>query len=313
MVSFSKLLKDELLGIECKNVKVKLAAVIYSISSKSFSNDNIILEIRSTNIALIRDVLKTFKELYSDFNEQVIIRENKQFKSKNKLYIIKIENNSKEILNDLELIKKGTNFFFNYDIPKYIYESPKNSEEFLRYLFICNGSINNPKIQKQYHLEIILNNDELLSLVQNITKEYDINFKVTTRKNIAALYLNKSEEIADFLKLMGSLDYMFEFENQRLIRDIRLVENRLINAEVANEMKKQTASNEQIKAIEKLKEKRIFKTLKEKTKLVAQIREQNPDASLNELYLISNKEISKSNFRHHLKIITETAKLVGEE
>ncbi len=312
MVSFSKLVKDELLNIECTDLKVKLAAVIFSASTASFSNDNIILEIRSSNISLIRDVLKTFKTLYKGFSEQVIIRENKQFKSKNKVYIIKIENDSKKILKDLGLIKGDVGLFINYDIPDYILEE-ENIHTFLRYLFICSGSINNPKIQKQYHLEIILNNNSVLTLVQNVSSKYDINFKMTTRRNISALYLNKSEEIADFLRLIGSLDYMFEFENQRMLRDIRAAENRLINAEIANETKKQEASNEQIKSINLLKEKKVFNDLKEKTKLVAGLREENPSASLNDLYLISDKTISKSNFRHHLNLIIKEANKYEEE
>ncbi len=313
MVSFSKLVKDELLKIDCNDLRVKLAAVIFSTSTVSFSNDNIILEIRTSNISLIRDILKTFKTLYKDFNEQVIIRENKQFKSKNKVYIIKIENESKKILKDLELINKDIGLFINYNMPDYILKNEENIQEFLRYLFICSGSINNPKIQKQYHLEIILNNNSILTLVQNISSNYDINFKITTRRNISALYLNKSEEIADFLRLIGSLDYMFEFENQRLLRDIRAAENRLINAEIANETKKQEASTLQIKAIEVLKEKKVFNDLKEKTKLVANLREENPEASLNDLFLISNKTISKSNFRHHLNLIIKEAKKYEED
>ncbi len=306
MVSFSKLVKDELLKIECDDLRVKLAAVIFSSSTASFSNNNIILEIRSSNISLIRDVLKTFKTLYKGFNEQVIIRENKQFKSKNKVYIIKIENDSKKILQDLQLIKENVGLFINYDIPDYVVKK-ENINTFLRYLFICSGSINDPKIQKQYHLEIILNNNSILTLVQNVTSEYDINFKMTTRRNISALYLNKSEEIADFLRLIGSLDYMFEFESQRMLRDIRAAENRLINAEIANETKKQEASSLQLNAIKKLKEKKVFEKLKEKTKLVASLREENPDASLNDLFLISEKKISKSNFRHHLNMIIQEA------
>ncbi len=311
MVSFSKLVKDELLKIECDDLRVKLAAVIFSSSTASFSNDNIILEIRSSNISLIRDILKTFKTLYKDFNEQVIIRENKQFKSKNKVYIIKIENDSKKILKDLRLIKGNVGLFINYDIPDYVVEK-ENINSFLRYLFICSGSINDPKIQKQYHLEIILNNNSILTLVQNVTSEYDINFKTTTRRNISALYLNKSEEIADFLRLIGSLDYMFEFESQRMLRDIRAAENRLINAEIANETKKQEASSIQLNAIKKLREKKVFENLKEKTKLVASLREENPDASLNDLFLISKKTISKSNFRHHLNLIIKEAEKYEE-
>ncbi len=305
MISFSKQVKDELLNVGVYDYKVCLSTIILSIGSISFSQNDILLEIKSSNISLIRRTLTILKNYYSYANAQVIIRENKKFKNKNKIYILRIEKGAQKLLHELKLTSQQQGIFFELNIPKKIFEDDKTKKEFLRYLFISNGSINNPKIQKQYHLELIFNNINVLKEAKNIAKKYDINFKKTTRKNISALYLNKGEEIADFLKLIGSIDYMFEFENQRLLRDIRATENRLINAEIANETKKQTVALKQIEAINKLKKNNEINTLKDKTIEVANLREKNPNASLNELVDLFGGKISKSNLRHHLNLIVK--------
>ena len=56
-------------------------------------------------------------------------------------------------------------------------------------------------------------NREYLEEIQEMTKKYAINFKVTQRKKRFALYLNKSEEIADFLKFIMAVNVLFEFED----------------------------------------------------------------------------------------------------
>ncbi len=311
MISFSKQVKEELLIAPVKNINTVLSSIILSIGTIQFIEDEMILEIKSSNIALIRKTLKFLKLYDENINEKIIIRENKQFKSNNKTFIIEIANNVKDFLVKLGIVLPDqSGIFVSLQIPKYIENTEVSVREFLRYLFICTGSINNPKVQKQYHLEIICHNNILIEFTQKLTKKYDIYFKITTRRNISALYLNKSEEIADFLRLIGSIKNMFDFEDQRLMRDIRAFENRLINAEIANETKRNTTSSKQVNAILKLKENGDFNKLKTKTQQIAKARLENPDASLNELTQILDDEFSKSNIRYHLNLILDEAKNV---
>lgn len=313
MISFSKRVKEELLIQDEQEVKVALSAIILSIGSLQFWEDEILFEIKSSNITLIRKTITFLRYINKNLDEKIIIRENKKFKKNNKLFIISIENKAKELLTELDLIDSNNiNIFTTFKIPKYINaENEKNINVFLKYLFICNASINDPKVRQQYHLEIIFNNNIALKTAQEFAKKYDINFKVTTRKSISALYLNKGEEIADFLKLIGCIKTMFDFEDQRLMRDIRATENRLINAEVANEAKKNEVALKQINAIKTLKKHNRYELLKDKTKLIAKARESNPQASLNELFDILSGEISKSNIRYHLNLLIKESEYMS--
>jgi len=183
---------------------------------------------------------------------------------------------------------------------------------YARMFFCCTGSVNDPKNAQQYHLEIYNSNKEYLEEIQSLTKDYAINFKITQRKKRYALYLNKSEEIADFLKFVMASYALFEFEDYRIKRDMMLYENRMINADIANEVKKMKTSNKQIKAINILKDNKLLDTLGDKTIKVAKIRLEHPEDSLQELEDRVNKEISKSNFRYHLGLIEKKANLVLE-
>lgn len=307
MISFSKRVKEEIIHNSTinneKEAQIYLSAIFHSLSTVIYENEEYMLEIKTTHIFLIRDIAQKFKIYYSNIPIQLIVRENKNFSNQKRTYIIKIKEKIEELLTSLNLIENKLNLFTKYKIPKYIETDDKTLQIYMKYFFVCNGSINDPKIQKQYHMEMINTQKYILQFIAKKMSKYDINFKITVRKNISALYLNKAEEIADFLKLIGVLDTLFEFEDYRLYRDIRVSENRLINAEIANEQKKQNNTDKHLKAIKKLSNTSVWDNLSEKTKQVAQLRKDNPDLSLAELSQITNGAISKSNIRHHLEKI----------
>ncbi|MFV0288266.1 MAG: hypothetical protein ACK5HR_02265, partial [Mycoplasmatales bacterium] len=102
MASFSRLVKDELIKIPTTELKIRLTAIILALGTVQFAYNEIILEIKSSNITLIRETLIILKKEYPGYNEQIILRENKKFKKSNKTYIIKITTKTKEILQDLK-------------------------------------------------------------------------------------------------------------------------------------------------------------------------------------------------------------------
>ena len=69
----------------------------------------------------------------------------------------------------------------------------------------------------------------------------------------------------------------------RVLKDARNSVNRLVNCETANLNKTLSASENQIKAIKFLKQKRKFNSLPEELKEIAEIRQKNPEASYEEI------------------------------
>lgn len=308
IISFSKKVKEELLHTNEKTTleadKIHLVSMLQTLGTLNYEDEKLYLELKSTNVVVIRNAIKKIKDNFDFVSIQIVVREIKRFNKKNKTYIIRLKEGTEKLLVELELANsENVGIFFKYKTPKYITKDDRTVKEYLKFFFICSGSINDPKIQKQYHLEMISEKQDILEFVLKVTQKYNIFFKITHRKTTSALYLNKGEEIADFLKLIGAINGMFEFEDYRLFRDIRATENRLINAEIANEVKKNNNAQKQIDAILKLKQIDAWNTLKTKTKLIADLRLENKEASLSELEKLTEGTISKSNIRHHLNLI----------
>ncbi len=309
-MTFSQLVKEELVvqDILPETAKVELMAAFKAIGTLEQDFGGVRIELKSSQIKLIKRILEIIKHEYPQAQTQTLVRTIKKFNEQVKVYVLIINTYCKEILVDLKLITDvNQTLILSLNNVENQLVSDLDKQNYIKMFFICSGSVNDPKKSQQYHLEITNNNVEYLKEIQKIVKRFDINFKISRRKSTNVLYINKSEEIADFLKFIESFELLFEFENYRLTRDINLVNNRLNNAEIANETKKLTTIQKHIKAIEQLKEQKLLESMPEKTQLVAALRIEFPEDSLQELANRTEGEISKSNIRHHLNKMIKLA------
>ncbi len=310
-ITFSQELKEELLHIELESEKlrkIELVATLKAVGILNFNGSNMSIDIRTSFAHLAKRVFKSIKDFYPNASLQTIVQRAVKFKREVNVYIVRVNLVVPEMLFDLGLINNPSStmiFGLNSIIDQLVTEEEKSV--YIRTFFICSGSVNNPHKNKQYHLEIVGQNKTYLEEIQKMLLPFEIEMKMSKRKNNYPLYINKSEEIADFLKFIGSRSLLFEFEDVRIMRDFRSASNRMNNAEIANEAKQMAASLKQIKAIDKLKEHERFEKLSDKAKQIANLRLENPDSTLSELSEITNGEISKSNLSHHLRTIVKKA------
>lgn len=170
---------------------------------------------------------------------------------------------------------------------------------YIRGNFLGAGSINNPK--NKYHLEIIFSSIENAQLTLNLLKEYEINAKSLEK----TIYIKDGEEISNFLAFIGANSAVLKFEEIRVIREMKNNVNRLVNCETANLNKTINASVKQLEIIKKLKKSGKFNNLPEELKEIALLREENPEATLDELGKMLTKPIGKSSVNHRFKKIEE--------
>lgn len=170
---------------------------------------------------------------------------------------------------------------------------------FVRGNFLGAGSINNP--QNKYHLEIIFSKKEFAVTTLEMLKEFEINAKLLN----STIYFKDGEEISNFLALIGANSAVLKFEQIRVMREMKNNVNRLVNCETANLNKTINASVKQIETIKKLKKTGKFNNLPEELKEIANLREQNPNATSEELGNMLQKSISKSSVSHRFKKIEE--------
>ena len=175
-----------------------------------------------------------------------------------------------------------------------------------RGIFLGSGSVNNP--ENKYHLEIILSNKRNAQIIKELLEKMQIHLKELERKNGYSLYIKEGEEISKFLAFIGANSSVLKFEEIRVIREIKNNVNRKVNCETANLNKTINASVKQIEAIKKLKATGIFINLSANLKEVANLRLENPDASLVELGQMLENPIGKSGVNHRLNQLIELAR-----
>lgn len=304
--SFTQNVKQELLGVEypIEYQEIVLSTIIKSLGKIRTQQGRDILEIKSSFSDLIKIATNIVDWVFLDCQYQINSTTRRNFSIEREVFSLKVYNELENILSFTKLC---------VDDKQINYKNLKKQQDrelnflMIRYFFICLGSVNSPIREKQYHLELRIKDELVQKFIIDVCRDYNINFKVTNRKSGKALYLNKSEEIGDFLNLIGCQDTLFQFEDERIGRDLYLVNNRYNNADVANTYKTISASQKQIDAIKQLKKDGRFDSLSTKARIVAKLREQYPQMSLSELAEINDDNLTKSNISYHLKNIVKQA------
>ena len=170
---------------------------------------------------------------------------------------------------------------------------------YIRGNFLGAGSINEPR--NKYHLEIIFNTLEYANFTLKLLEMYGINVKILSQ----TLYIKDGEEISNFLALIGGNSAVLKFEEIRVLREMKNNVNRLVNCETANLNKTINTSVKQLEDIKKLKKTGKFNNLPEELKEIANLREENPEATLEQLGRMLSKPIGKSSVSHRFKKIEE--------
>lgn len=174
---------------------------------------------------------------------------------------------------------------------------------YLRGAFLGGGSINDP--QGEYHLEFSFNDFNHALFVKDLLAGFEINGKLAQRKQTHIVYLKYSEEIVKLLNVMGSHRSLLEFENARIVKDMRNQINRQVNCETANLNKTVGAGLKQVDDIKLIDEYLGLKNLPPNLWEMARVRLEFPDSSLSELaeYL----HLGRSGVNHRLRRISKIA------
>ena len=138
---------------------------------------------------------------------------------------------------------------------------------FIRGVFLGSGYINNP--EKEYHLEVILKEEKIVSTILSFLGEFNIKANKLYKDKYISLYIKDSDEISKFLAFVGANSTVIKFEEIRVIREMKNNINRLVNCETANLNKTIGASVEQISIIKKLRKAGKFDSLPEDLKEIA--------------------------------------------
>jgi len=305
--SFTREVKEELCSNEYPSqdrLRALLAAYIRINGSLVFRDKKSYLSLSSENAKISAFIYKMLNDIYK--SDARLIYETKTNLGKNRIYRIEIQEASETILEDLDIS------FLEGKISKNIVRNDDTISGYLAGAFLASGSVNSPSTSN-YHLEIALNSENYAKWLSKLFSKYhnsDIEPKITKRREQFVIYFKKSDQISNFLIMIGAVTSCLEFEEARMNRDLVNSANRLTNMDTAN-MKKIYETGlrqvEEIKVIDKALG--IENITNAKVRLLCSLRLENESASLTDLAMLMSerlgKDITKSNINHLFRSIHE--------
>ena len=308
-MSFSSGIKQEIANKEldecCK--RAQLSALIQLTSSLSISNRQMQLLVRSENPTTAKRVVYLLKKLYRVDTELTVAR--KTTLKKNNVYTVMIKDDAKRILSDLGLYSESRGLLSH---PAYsIVLKNCCARNYLAGSFLAYGACNSPN-NKNYHLEISLDDLDYANFIIKLISRFDIEAKVSKRRNRYVVYMKKADSISDFLRVIDASQALYDFEDVRISKDLKHSITRIDNCEIANEIKLLKAAEEQVAYMNRIREAGKYMDLDEKLRNVIDLRLKYRDHSLNELCKAYEshygESLSKSGLKHRLNRIENIAR-----
>lgn len=264
------------------------------------------LRLLTENAAAARKMIKLLKE-YFGIKIELVISKNQMMKKNNYYEIIITEQmRCQEVLRETGILTVRDGFnVIDYGVPEGIVKKKCCKRAFLRGAFLGGGSLSDP--EKAYHLEMVSSNEALGRDIMKMMNTLGSCAKMVERKKNYIVYLKESEQIVDFLNYTGAHGMLLDYENVRIMKEMRNRANRIVNCDNANIDKTMMAAEKQIAAIQQIQKAKGLDFLPPKLRQVALLRLEEPDMSLKELGEQLDPPLGKSGVNHRLAKIEEIA------
>lgn len=303
-MSYTTNIKEEIASINTTKSETIAELAGFIRNNGTILNDTITLTTENKKtVERIKDFLKTEYKV----ELKIETKDNTNF-SKKELTVMSIDTKVDSILQDIGYYDKDKNYLPTP--PTYIVGANEEIRAYLRGVFLCCGSINDPKTSR-YHMELLISTPEESVFVQKLLNIFDLNAKILNRDKGYMIYLKEAEKISDYIKILGANNAVMYFEDVRIYREQKNKTNRLNNCEQANIDRIVATANSQLEQIRIIEETSSLDLLDDKTRETLEYRKKYPEASIKELSEIisleTNKPITKSGLNHRLRKIKELA------
>ena len=288
-MSYSANVKSELFNVPNENNSENLAELLGIFMAKNSIKENEII-LSTENIALA-------KRVYSNMKKAAGLTIQLKYLTSKKLGMHKVY----EVIIPFQ---KGYIEFLKSIFEFKNLESSMNENIFkglIKGYFLSCGYIKSP--EKGYALDFFIDTEDAATFLYYLFKKIGKRVFQADKKNKNLVYIRNSEDILDILIIINAVSTFFKYEDTIINKEIRNKVNRNMNWEIANETRKISTSEKQLKMIEKIDEAAGLNNLSDVLQETARMRIENPDLSLQELADLMN--ISKSGIRNRFRRLTE--------
>ncbi len=314
-MSFSGKVKEEL----CRHISearhcsiAELAAIISMCGRVRIDcNDRYSVKIRTENLSIARKCFTLLEKTFNISND-VLISESRSSGSEFYSVYIKKHEDAVRVLQATKLMDSEGEIEEEISIARnLVVQQTCCKRAFLRGAFLVGGSVSNP--EKSYHLEIVCATREKAKQMKSIIDSFGLEAKIIARKKTYVVYLKEGSQIVDLLGIMEAPVALMDFENVRILKEMRNSVNRKVNCETANINKTVSAAVKQVEDIRYIRDHMGLHNLSEGLEEIAKVRLQYPEATLKELGEYLSEPVGKSGVNHRLRKLSEIAEKLREQ
>lgn len=315
-MSFSSKVKEELRKQEslARHCCIAEFAALFALSGqvKKMGNGDVYIKIQTENLTVAQKSYILLKKTFRARIEVIARRHNLPAAAGSySVYVFR----KRDVLNILQAVKiidgQGKQWGSLPEVHYLLVQNTCCKRAFLRGAFIAAGSVANP--EKAYNLEIAVLSGKFAAQIREIITSFMIDAKIIERKKYYVVYIKEGSQIVDFLNVTGAHIALMDFENVRIVKEVRNSVNRQVNCETANIGKTVAAASRQIEDIKYIQCNMGFGKLTEGLKEIAMLRLEYPESPLQELGSMLGRPIGKSGVNHRLRKLSDIANQMREE
>ena len=315
-MSFSGKVKEELASqlSPARHCQIAEFAALFALCGKirHRKNGSIYLEVHTENLTVAR---KSYILIKMAFQAETQIRiRNHSLQTRTPVYhlLVLAQDKAYEILKAIKLLSESEDRWGDLStIPSRLVQNTCCKRAFIRGAFMAAGSITDP--EKSYHFEIACTDENKAERIGDILHAFNIDSRHTIRKRNYVVYLKEGSQICDVLNVMEAHQALMDFENVRILKEVRNSVNRQVNCETANIHKTVTAAARQIEDIQYIETAKGVRWLSDGLREIAELRLEYPDLPLAELGQKLSKPLGKSGVNHRLRKLSEIAERLRAE
>ncbi|MEA5002308.1 MAG: DNA-binding protein WhiA [Christensenella sp.] len=298
-MSFSSTAKDEICTLQVTDdccVMAELCALTLVCGNLKINSSGVHIHYNTENMAVAKRIYGTLTRVLK-IDADIQVKDN--LLKKKHSYTIAVDN----AMLLLSVLGLEGNLLSDAVPPAYMLEKECCGICVLRGAFLGGGTVSNPK--KNYHLEFVLNSEAYANVLCKLLKNNQIQAKTIPRKQNFVVYLNEGDSIAAFLALVGAYSSILNFENVRILKEMRNNVNRAVNCETANINKTVNAAMTQVSNIRLIDQHIGLENLSDTLREAAEMRLSHPQATLQELCELNGT--TKSAMNHRLRKLNAIA------
>ncbi len=297
-MSFSSDVKEELKTqvSPARHCCIAEFAALFALAGqvKRFQNGNVYMKIHTENLTVAQKSYILLRKTFHAKIETTVRSHNPQAGTGSFSVFVFRKNDVINILKAVKIIDEQKKQWGNFlCVHHMVVQNTCCKRAFLRGVFMAAGSV--------------------AGQIREIISSFMIDAKIARRKKYYVVYIKESSQIVDFLNVTGAHIALMNFENVRIVKEVRNSVNRQVNCETANISKTVNAAARQIEDIKFIQCNMGFGKLTDGLREMAELRLDYPESPLQELGSMLSKPIGKSGVNHRLRKLSDIAKQMRED